>query len=70
MNINCKLLAAIFTMCHLLFYVSIVIAAPAIEQNDIFIDSITVMSNAIRIYPKTQHNSSRVEHYRATADSS
>jgi hypothetical protein len=70
MNINCKLLAAILAMCHLLFHVTIVIAAPTIEQNDIFIDSITIMSQAIRIYPKSHNNTSRVEHYRATGDSS
>lgn len=66
MNINGKLLAAIFTMCHLLFHITIVITAPTDEQNGIFIDSITVESQAIRIYPKSQSNSSRIQHYRAS----
>lgn len=69
MNINGKLLAAIFAVCHLLFHITIVLTAPTIEQNDIFIDSITVMSQAIRIYPKSQSNSSRIQHYQASVES-
>lgn len=63
MNINYKLFAVIFAICQLLFQ-SIVSAAPSINKDDIFVESILVVSQAIRIFPKS-FNGTRVEHYQA-----
>lgn len=61
MNINYKIFAVIFAICQL--FQSIVNAAPTINQ-EIYIDSIMVVSQAIHIYPKSI-NSTRMEHYHA-----
>lgn len=62
MNINYKLLAVIFAICQLFQSIVSVSTAPTINQDEIFIDTIMVASQAIRIYPKS-FNSTRMEHY-------